>query len=75
MKVETLHSLVGSGNKEMKDFKFKLKIALGELKKIGFLTKYSIEDNLVHVTRSPKAIVGKALLLNLNQKDIKKIEC
>lgn len=63
MKVQTLHSLVGSGNKEMRDFKFKLKKALDELKGIGFLAGYAIEDELVHVCRSSLTIEGKGLKL------------
>ena len=51
VKVETLHTLSGSGVKNMPSFKQSLKKALSELVKIGFLESYSIEDDLVTVTR------------------------
>lgn len=52
VKVATLHSLSGSGIKNIASFKQKLKAALDELVKIDFLESYDIADDLVSVTRN-----------------------
>ena len=47
-----LSDLTGSVNKQKADFKRKVKTALEELVKIGFLSSYSIEGDIVKVERS-----------------------
>jgi hypothetical protein len=49
--LEFLSDLTGSVNKQKADFKRKVKTALGELVRIGFLTSYSIEGDIVKVKR------------------------
>ena len=49
--LEFLRNITGSINKQEADFKRKIKIALEELVKIGFLKNYSIEGNIVRVER------------------------
>lgn len=50
--VPTLHRLTGSTNKSMRDFRYKLRVALQVLQDVGFLESWSIdEDDLVHVKR------------------------
>jgi hypothetical protein len=50
--VPTLHRITGSGNKSMRDFRYKLKIALDVLQGIGFFAAWKIDEaDLVHVTR------------------------
>jgi TrfA protein len=51
VKLETLHKLSGSRNKQPAGFKVKVSSALDELVEIGFLESYNIEGNLVNVTR------------------------
>jgi hypothetical protein len=50
--IEFLSDITGSVNKQKADFKRKVKTALEELVKIGFLRGYSIERNIVKVERS-----------------------
>lgn len=52
--LEFLSKLTGSNNTQLRDFKRRLKTALGELVKIDFLKSYSIEGNMVEVERTPK---------------------
>lgn len=49
--LEFLSDVAGSVNKQKAGFKAKVKIALEELVKIGFLGSYSIEQNIVKVER------------------------
>jgi TrfA protein len=49
--IEFLFDITGSVNKQKADFKRKVKTALEELVKIGFLREYSIEGNIVKVER------------------------
>ncbi len=51
VKLETLHKLSGSRNKQPAGFKIKVSSALDELKEIGFLKSYHFDDNLVIVNR------------------------
>ena len=53
MKVETLHRLSGSANKEMRSFKQQLKAALADMQAIGAIEDYVIEGELVRVERTP----------------------
>lgn len=50
--LEFLLDLTGSVNKQKADFKRKVKTALEELVKIGFLRSYSVEGDIVHVERN-----------------------
>ena len=50
--LEFFSDLTGSVNKQKADFKRKVKTALEELVKIGFLSSYSIEGDIVKVERS-----------------------
>ena len=52
--IEFLSSITGSKNSQLKDVRRKVKVALEELVKIGFLKRYDIEENLVKVVRVPK---------------------
>lgn len=53
IKVVTLRDACGSKTKNIKHFKEKLRKALTQLVKVGFLTEYWIDlNNLVHVTRN-----------------------
>lgn len=55
--IEFLHDITGSNNSQMKDFKRKVKAALDELVKIGFLASYQFEDDKVTVERKhPRAL-------------------
>jgi TrfA protein len=51
VKLLTLQELSGSVNKQLSDFKRKVKTALDQLVSVGFLENYSIEGNLVTVRR------------------------
>lgn len=52
VKVETLHRLSGSRNKELRDFRRKLKSALDTLKTAGHIKEWRIDEtDLVHVAR------------------------
>ena len=53
VKVETLHRLSGSANKEMRSFKQQLKAALADMQAIGAIEDYVIEGELVRVERTP----------------------
>ena len=52
VKLDTLRGYVGSKNHQKAGFKAKLRIALDELVKIGFLTSYEIVADIVSVQRS-----------------------
>jgi TrfA protein len=54
--VDFLHKLTGSRNKQLSDFKRKLKNAFDALVKIGFLKDYKIKGDLVIVDRIPSTI-------------------
>jgi hypothetical protein len=60
--IQFLHDKTGSNNGQLRDFKRKLKTALGELVKVGFLESFSIEKNLVTVKRIYKAPVSQRYL-------------
>jgi TrfA protein len=49
--VEFLHKITGSNNKQLRDFKRRLKAALDELVGIAFLESYSVEGERVIVNR------------------------
>jgi len=51
VKIETLHQLSGSKNKQMANFKTKIASALDELVKIDFVKSYSINGDMVIVKR------------------------
>jgi TrfA protein len=53
--VAFLHEMSGSTNKNMRDFKRKLKEALNQIQAVGVISEWHIdtETNLVHVTRVP----------------------
>lgn len=52
IKLDTLRSYVGSKNFQKAGFKVKLRAALDELVKIGFLSDYAIDGDIVSVDRS-----------------------
>lgn len=52
MKIQTLRSLSGSTS-PLKEFKRMLKTALDKLQSVGFLSGWSIEDDLVTVKKTP----------------------
>lgn len=52
--IEFLSGITGSKNKQKADFKKKVKAALEGLTKIGFLKRYSVEEDMVTVERVPK---------------------
>jgi hypothetical protein len=56
IKLDTLRGYVGSRNFQKAGFKVKLRAALDELVKIGFLLNYAIEDDVVSVERGINAI-------------------
>jgi hypothetical protein len=51
VKLETLHKLSGSRNKQKSGFKIKVSSALDELVEIGFLESYSFDSDLINVKR------------------------
>jgi len=53
VKVETLHRLSGSVNKEMRSFKQKLKTALADVQAVGAIEGYVIDGELVSIERTP----------------------
>ena len=61
-----LLDLTGSVNKQKADFKRKVKTALEELVRIGFLRSYSIEQNIVKVERNQNSISKPKPLLNID---------
>lgn len=56
-KVETIYSMCGSGAKSMNHFRADLKVALQDLKEVGFLLEWQItHGDLVVVKRNSKAL-------------------
>ncbi len=53
VKVETLHRLSGSVNKDIYSFKQKLEAALADVQAVGAIEGYTIEGELVRVERTP----------------------
>lgn len=51
VKIETIHKLCGSKNKQMPNFKTKVVSALDELVKIGFLDSYEIDGDKIDVKK------------------------
>jgi hypothetical protein len=56
IKLDTLRGYVGSRNFQKAGFKVRLRAALDELVKIGFLVSYSIGEDIVSVDRAAPAI-------------------
>lgn len=56
IKIETLRDYVGSKNMQKAGFKAKLQTAIDNLVKIGFLKDYSIDSDIVTVTRALTAL-------------------
>ena len=61
VKVETLHRLSGSRNKDVWGFKRDLKKALDQLQAIGAITGYEISGDLVTIDRTPSGSQRKHL--------------
>jgi hypothetical protein len=60
-----LSNITGSVNKQKAGFKAKVKIALEELIKVGFLRSYSIEGNMLNVERNQNSTYQpKSILIN-----------
>ena len=57
IKLDTLRSYVGSKNFQKAGFKVKLRGALDELVKIGFLSGYAIDGDIVSVDRSATSLL------------------
>lgn len=57
IKIDTLRSYVGSKNFQKAGFKVKLRAALDELVKIGFLSGYAIDGDIVSVDRSATSLL------------------
>ena len=57
IKLDTLRSYVGSKNFQKAGFKVKLRAALDELVKIGFLSDYAIDGDIVSVARSATSLL------------------
>lgn len=57
IKLDTLRSYVGSKNFQKAGFKVKLRAALDELVKIGFLSDYAIDGDSVSVDRSATSLL------------------
>ena len=57
IKLDTLRSYVGSKNFQKAGFKVKLRAALDELVKIGFLSDYAIDGDIVSVDRSATSLL------------------
>ena len=57
IKLDTLRSYVGSKNFQKAGFKVKLRAALDELVKIGFLSGYTIDGDIVSVDRSATSLL------------------
>lgn len=57
IKLDTLRSYVGSKNFQKAGFKVKLRAALDELVKIGFLSDYAIDGDIVSVDRSAASLL------------------
>ena len=63
MKLETIRQLSGSRTKELYSFRQKLKAALDELKTLGAIAAWHIDENdLVHVERTPSASQQRHLI-------------
>ena len=60
IKLDTLRSYVGSKNFQKAGFKVKLRGALDELVKIGFLSGYAIDGDIVSVDRSATSLLQNA---------------
>ncbi len=60
LKVETLHALSGSANKDMRDFKRRLKTAFADVERVTGMSA-SFDGDLVRVTRKPSKSQGKHL--------------
>ncbi|MBL8473658.1 MAG: hypothetical protein JNM98_17835 [Rhodocyclaceae bacterium] len=58
IKIDTLRSYVGSRNAQKAGFKVKLRTALDELVKIGFLTNYAIDGDIVAVDRTTPSLTN-----------------
>ena len=61
IKVETLHRLCGSSNKDIYGFKRQLATALDDIKAVGVIDVWAIIDDLVHVERNPTSSQQKHL--------------
>lgn len=57
IKLDTLRSYVGSKNFQKAGFKVKLRAALDELVKIGFLSGYAMDSDIVSVERSATSLL------------------
>ena len=57
IKLDTLRGYVGSKNFQKAGFKVKLRAALDELVKIGFLSDYAIDGDIVSVDRSATSLL------------------
>ena len=57
IKLDTLRSYVGSKNFQKAGFKVKLRAALDELVKIGFLSDYAIDGDIVSVDRTATSLL------------------
>jgi hypothetical protein len=57
IKLDTLRSYVGSKNFQKAGFKVKLRAALDELVKIGFLSSYAVDGDTVSVDRSAASLL------------------
>lgn len=60
VKLETLQAYTGSRNKQTASFKRQVRIALGQLVSVGFLSSYEFEGDLVRVQRTPTPLVKRA---------------
>lgn len=62
MKVQTLHDLSGSANKSIRSFRRQLRIALDEIKALGAILDWKIDEaDRVHVTRVVSPSQGRHL--------------
>lgn len=62
LKVETIHRLCGSNNKDIAGFKRDLKKALEKLVEVGSIISFEIKDNLVFIKRTPSRSQRKHLI-------------
>jgi hypothetical protein len=70
-KVDTIREKCGSQVKELRNFRLKLRQALGLLKEVGLISEWKIDDaDLVHVTR--KVARTQIKHLNKNSKTLSK---
>jgi hypothetical protein len=56
--IQKIHELTGSGQKEIRFFRRKVKEALERLVEIGFLVEFSLEGNIVKVKKVPISIIN-----------------